>query len=115
MSAGGVIVGGGLDAVAFTVALLLLETESVVAELTVTVFGMIVPSATEQLTEAIIVTVADALAASEVKLTARLFPEPPQVPPPVASHETKVILAGRLSVSVIDCATPGPLFVTLNE
>ena len=71
-----------------------------------------VPFATEGDTVAFKMIVADALAASEANVTKLLLPDPPQSPP-VASHEIKVVAAGRLSVTVTDVATFGPLLVTV--
>jgi hypothetical protein len=57
--------------------------------------------------------VADALAASEVKVTVRLLPTPSQVPPtpPLTTHEMNVVAEGRLSATVIEVAASGPLLV----
>jgi hypothetical protein len=63
-------------------------------------------------TLATIVIVADAPGASEEKVTDLLLPLPPQTPPPVALHDTNVVPAGRLSVTVTSGAGFGPLFVT---
>jgi hypothetical protein len=71
-----------------------------------------VPLATEQLTVATSVIVADAPDASEAKLTTRLLPEPSQVPPG-AEHETKVTSGGKWSVTITDVAVSGPLLVTV--
>jgi hypothetical protein len=84
---------------------------SVVAEETEAVLVMVVPP--EPSAVATSVMVADAPTASEENVTVRLLPVPPQTPPPVELQETNVTFAGRLSVTTTDCATPGPLFVTV--
>ena len=54
------------------------------------------------------------LMARDANVTVWLLPEPPQTPPPVEEHETKVVSAGRLSVTVTDVAASGPLLVTVT-
>ena len=108
------IVGGGLEAVVVAVAELLVVLESSAEELTVAVLLITVPSATEQFTVATKVMVSDSPAAKDANVTVRLFPEPLQTPPPVEKHETKVVSAGRLSVTVTDVAVAGPLLVTVT-
>src|SRR5262245_57858726 len=105
--------GGGLEACAVAVAELLAELESNADELTVAVSLMTAPSATEQFTLATRVMVAEAPGASEVNVTVRLAPEPPHTPPLVAAHETKVVEAGRLSLTFTLVAVSGPLLTTL--
>src|SRR5262245_66460914 len=114
-SAGQVIVGGGLNALFIAVAELLSGLGSVVGELIVAVVLITAPSGVEQLTCARSVIVAVALTASEGKVTVRLLPEPPQVPPvpPGAAQETNVVDGGRLSATVTDVAMSGPLLVTV--
>jgi hypothetical protein len=109
-----VIVGGGLEAVVVAVVELLSKLGSGVEELTVAVLLITVPSATEQFTVATKVMVSDSPGARDVYVTVRLFPEPPQTPPPVEEHETKVVSAGRLSVTITDVAGSGPLLVTVT-
>jgi len=109
-----VIVGGGLEAVVVAVIELLFELGSGIEELTVAVLLITVPSATEQFTEATKVMVSDPPDARDANVTVRLFPEPLQTPPPVEEHETKVVEAGRLSVTVTDVAVFGPLLVTVT-
>ena len=108
------IVGGGLEAVVVAVAELLLVSGSGVKELTVAELLIAVPSATEQFTLATKVMVSDSPDAKDANVTVRLFPEPPQTPPPVEEHETKVVSAGRLSVTITDVAGSGPLFITVT-
>src|SRR5262249_10295823 len=115
MSAGQVMVGGGLNALFIAVAELLSGLGSVVGELIVA--GLLITGllGVEQLTCATMVTLAVALTASEGNVTVRLLPEPPQVPPPppLTMHETNVVEGGRLSATVTDVATSGPLLATL--
>jgi hypothetical protein len=80
-----------LETVVVIVEELLFELGSAVEELTVAVLLITVPSATEQFTVTTKVTVADPPDAIDVNVTVRLFPEPPQIPPPDAEHETKVV------------------------
>jgi hypothetical protein len=108
-----VIVGAGLEAIVVAVAVLLFELGSLVEELTVAVLLITVPSATEQFTLATKVMVSDSPDPRDGNVTVRLFPEPPQTPPPVEEHETKLVSAGRLSVTVTDVAVSGPLLVTV--
>ena len=107
------IVGGGLEAVVVVVEELLVVSGSNVRELTVAVLLITVPSATEQLTLATKVMVSDWPDARDANVTIWLLPEPPQTPPPVEEHETKVVSGGRLSVKVTDVAVSGPLLVTV--
>jgi hypothetical protein len=109
-----VSVGGGLEAVVVSVAELLDVSGSGVKELTEAVLLIAVPSATEQFTLATKVMVSDCPEVSNGNVTVRLLPEPPQTPPPVEAHETKVVFGGRLSVTVTDVAASGPLFVTVT-
>ena len=108
------IVGGGLEAVVVVVEELLVVSGSNVRELTVAVLLITVPSATEQLTLATKVMVSDWPDARDANVTIWLLPEPPQTPPPVEEHETKVVSAGRLSVTVTEVAVSGPLLVTVT-
>ena len=107
------ITGAGFEAVVVTIAELLFVAGSGIDELTVAVLLISVLLATRQFTEVTRVTVADAPAASEAKVTVRLLPEPPQTPPPVGEHETKVVEAGKLSINVTSAAVPGPLLATV--
>src|ERR1043166_4926184 len=84
---------------------------SVVAELIEAVFEMLAPPV--PFTVPTIVIVADAPTASELNVTVRLFAEPPQIPPLVELHETKVRPDGRLSVTTTFEAAPIPLLVTV--
>src|SRR6185295_3774948 len=84
---------------------------SVVAELTEAVFEMLAPPV--PFTVPTIVIVADAPTPREEKLIVRLFPAPPQTPPPLELHDTNVRLEGRLSVTTTFEADPIPLFVTV--
>ena len=108
------IVGGGLEAVVVVVEELLVVSGSNVRELTVAVLLITVPSATEQLTLATKVMVSDWPDARDANVTIWLLPEPPQTPPPVEEHETKVVSGGRLSLTVTDVAASGPLLVTVT-
>ena len=108
------IVGGGLEAIVVAVAELLFRSGSGVKELTVAVLLIAVPSATEQFTLATKVIVSDCPEVSNGNVTVRLFPEPPQPPPPVEEHDTNVVSGGRLSVTVTDVAASGPLLVTVR-
>src|SRR5207247_6418648 len=56
---------------------------------------------------------AEAPEASDAKDTVRLLPEPPHVPPPVEVQEVKRTSGGRLSVTITEVASMGPLLVTL--
>jgi hypothetical protein len=85
-----------------------------VKEFTVAVLLIIVPSGTEQFTLATKVIVSDWPEARDANVTIWLLPEPPQTPPPVEEHDTKVVSAGRLSVTVTDVAASGPLLVTVT-
>src|SRR5687768_6247325 len=109
------MIGGGLLASVVAVTELLTRFGSVASELTLSDLRIILPSASAQLTLATSVIVATALAASEVNVTVRLLPTPPQAPPvpPTTAHDTKLIEAGSVSTTVTDCAASGPLFVTL--
>src|SRR5512132_3195898 len=109
------MIGGGLLATVITMAELLARFGSVASELTLAELLIIVASANAQLTLATSVIVAMVLAASEVNVTVRLLPAPPQAPPtpPTTAHETKLTVAGRLSTTVTNCASSGPLFVRL--
>ena len=90
----------------------LLELGSVVAAVTEAVFEIVV--APVPFTVATRVMVADEPTANEEKLTVRLFPEPPQTPPPVELQETNVKLEGRSSVTTTLRDAPIPLLVTVS-
>src|SRR5262249_54002325 len=109
-----VIVGAGLEAVVVVVAELFVVSGSNVKALTVAVLLIIVSSATEQFTLATKVMVSDSPDARDANVTVRLLAEPPQTPPPVEEHDTKVVSAGRSSVTVTDVDGSGPLFVTVT-
>ena len=108
------MVGGGLETVVNAVAESLAVSGSGVKELTVAVLLIIVPSATEQFTLTTKVMVSDWPEARDANVTIWLLPEPIQTPPPVEEHETKVVSAGRLSVTVTEVAVSGPLLVTVT-
>jgi hypothetical protein len=113
MFPGQVILGAGLLAIVVAVATLLLGLGSGVVELkTVAVLPMIVPLDTEQFTLATIVITAAVPGASDANVTVRLLPEPPQTPPPVELHETKLMLVESTSVTVTDVAVAGPALLT---
>jgi len=100
--------------VVVAVAELLLRSGSNVKALTVAVLLIAVPSATEQFTLATKVMVSDSPDVRDANVTVRLFPDPPQTPPPVEEHETKVVSVGRFSVTITDVAGSGPLLVTVT-
>ena len=104
-----------MDAVVVVVAELLPGLGSGVVEATDAVLLIITPSATEQFARAVSVIVAAVLAGIEVNVIARLLLEPPQVPPtpPLTEHAMKVVVLGKLSVTVTDDASVGPLFLTV--
>ncbi len=79
------------------------------------VLTMTVPGDVVDLTWATRVIEAEAPEASEVKLTVRLLTKPPQLPPPVALQETKLVVVGRVSVTVTDCAALGPPLASAME
>ena len=108
------MVGGGLEAVVVAVAELLFELGSGVEELTVAVLLIAVPSTTEQFTLATKVMLSDSPAARAAKVTVRVLSEPSQTPSPVDEQETKIVSAGRLSVTVTDVAVSGPLLVIVS-
>jgi hypothetical protein len=108
-----VIVGGGLEAVVVVVAELSIRLGSSVKELTVAVLLICEPSASAQSTLATSVTVSDCPDARDANEILRLLFEPPHTPPPVDEHDTNVVSAGRVSVTVTDVAASGPLFVTV--
>jgi len=108
--------GAGLDAKVVVMAVLFAGFGSGVVELTVAVLLIITPSATEQFTCAASVIVAVAFTGNEGNEIVRLLLEPPlQVPPatPLTEHETKEVTPGKLSVTVTDDASVGPLFFTV--
>ena len=77
------------------------------------VLRIVAPSAVAALTLATIVIEAEAPEASDATETMRLLPEPPQVPSPVEEQEIKRTSGGRLSVTITEVASMGPLLVTL--
>ena len=91
MFEGQTIVGGGLFAVVVVVEVLLFVFGSgfVAAAATVAVFVIIVPCASEQLTFATIVIVAE-VTPRVGKVTVRLLPVPPQTPPALEEQLTNV-------------------------
>src|SRR2546430_17664027 len=99
------------DTVVVAVAESLALFGSVVAEITEAVFEMLAPPV--PFTVPTIVIVAEAPTARELNVTVRLFPEPPQIPPPVELQETKVRLVGSGSVTTTFEAVPIPLLVTV--
>src|SRR4029453_2150090 len=105
----GEIIRGGFEAVKFTLEELLPATGSRTTEVTDAVLLTVWPLVTVQFRVATIVVTADEPAAKEANVTTRLLPEPPQTPPPVDEHETKLSEAGKLSVNVIELAVSGPL------
>ena len=103
----------GFVTVVVAVAVLFAEFGSKVVEPTVAVLLMVEPLTMEQLGLATRVMTADAPDASELKLTVRLLPEPPQTPPPVATQELNDTVEGRLSVTKTELAASGPMLVTV--
>src|SRR5262249_44774399 len=111
--AGHVMSGAGLETVTEAENELLLDFGSGVCEVSVTELVTIAPSASEQLAVATTVMSAEAPEASELKLTVRLFPIPPQTPPAVDPQETNVVPAGKLSLTTVLTAVSGPLFCSV--
>src|SRR5215470_14947030 len=112
MFAGQMILGAGLDATIVAVARLFAGLGSAVEELkTTAVFPITAPSATEQLTRAVMVITALAPAGSDAIVTFTELPAPPHIPR-VVVHVTGIRLIGRLSVTVTFRAGPGPALVT---
>jgi hypothetical protein len=109
----GAIVAGEFEAVTLTWPLLFPGTGSSRGELAVAELAITAPLATEHTSLAPIVTRTSAPAAIELNSTVRLLPEPMQMPPPVALHDTKLNAAGRLSVTWTFTAASGPLFRTV--
>src|SRR5687768_15288349 len=85
------------------------KEDETVAVLLITVSATVVGSSVATI-EALTV----APTASDGKVTVRLFPAPPHVPPG-ASHETKVSPAGSTSLKVTELAAAPDLFVTVNR
>ena len=112
MLVGQVIEGVGLPAIVTMVAELLLGFGSAASEASVAVLLILVPFATEQLTEATTVMVCEVFGASEANVTVRLLPAPLHAPGPVELHETNVVLDGRSSVTMTLAAASGPAFAT---
>jgi hypothetical protein len=109
----GDMLGCGLDAVVEMVDELFAMFESGTEEVAEAVFVIVAASATEQLTRATMVTVAEAPDTRVENVTVRLLPLPPQTPPPVAEHDTNETDRGRSSVNVTDDASFGPLLVNV--
>ena len=102
--------GGGDCTVVVATAVLLEELGSDVVEPAIAVLSIVEPAA--PLTVATSVMVSAAPAARDEKVTVRLLPAPPHTPAPVEAQETKVTVAGRLSVTKTDCAVAGPRLLT---
>lgn len=102
--------GGGACTAVVAVAELSAVSKSGVTEATVAVLVIVEPAAPFAVTTSVIV--AEAPLGSDANVMVRLLPEPPQTPPAVDEHETKLTDPGRLSVTTTDCASAGPLFVT---
>src|SRR5215470_18024712 len=112
MFPGQIILGAGLDATMVAVARLFAGLGSAVEELkTTAVFPINAPSATEQLTCAVMVITPLAPGAIEPIVTLTEFPVPPQVPRVVAQL-SGIRLIGSVSVTVTSEAGPGPALVT---
>ena len=97
-----------MPTVVVAVAALLFKLGSNNAELTSAVLLSTMPSCAVAFTAAIKVIVSDAPTASELKVTVRLLPAPPQTPP-VEEQETNAVKGGRMSVTVTVVAGSGPL------
>jgi hypothetical protein len=95
----GPIAGGGFDAVTVPVAELLLTSCSGEGVATLALLEITAPSGTAQLAVAFNVTVTLLPPGIDAKVTLRLFALPPHTPPPVAAQDTKVVSAGRSSVT----------------
>src|ERR1051325_2239529 len=105
--------GAGLFAMVVAVPTLLAGLMSgVVALKTVAVFPITVPFLTEQFTSATIVMIAVENGGSDAKVIVRLFPVPPQTPPPVELQETNERLEDNTSFTLTEFAAAGPAFVT---
>ncbi len=100
--------------VTFTVEELLPGFGSLKEDMTVAVLLMTVPLAVESFTLATRVMLADAPGASVVNEMVWLLPVPAHVPPPVAEQETKVVVAGKLSVTTTASPVLAPLFVRVK-
>ncbi len=85
----------------------------VVVVLTRAVLLSVVPSARVSLTLAITVTVVEEPAGIEARLTVALVPVPLQLPA-VVLHERKAVPFGRVSLTVTDVASSGPVFETVS-
>src|SRR5687767_6530341 len=96
----GVGVGGTACTVVLEVAELFAAFGSVVVAATVAVLSIVDPAGPVAVATSVMS--ADAPVASDAKVTVRLFPLPPQTPPPVEEHDTKVTVTGRLSVTTTD-------------
>lgn len=107
----GVIIRAGFEAVKVIVEELLPLTGSVTAPVTEAVLLTMAPFATEQLSVATNVMVAEAPDPSVANETLRMLPRPPHTPPPVDEHIENVTDAGRVSLTEIDDAGSGPRLV----
>ncbi len=86
---------------------------SVFPDVTEAVLLSVVPSATVALTLATNEINAVEFGANEAKVTVRAFPFPPQVPKGLAEQVTNVVPAGRVSLTTVIGASPGPLLNTV--
>src|SRR5689334_15276224 len=102
------IVLGGLETVKLTLEELFIFEGSRTGDDTVAVLPTTCPFGSAQLTVALIVITAEALAAIELNETVRLLPDPPHTPPAVDEQEENVTAAGRLSVTTTEVAASGP-------
>ena len=113
MFAGQLINGGGLEAVTFAADELFVAFESVVAELTVAVSEIVVPSGTAQFTVATMVNVAVSPATIDglLQVTVPLAPTAGvvQVQPAGALFDLNVVCGGKLSATVTLTAGAGPV------
>src|SRR4051812_5282433 len=96
--------GGGFDAVTVVVDVLSSGVGSASANATVAVLAMAVPSVTGQLTFATTVIVTVPPPGIAPKLIVRLFPAPPQTPPPDAAHDMNTVDGGSRSVTTTEGA-----------
>jgi hypothetical protein len=110
---GHVIDGAGFDAAVVVEGLLFVPTGSIVELVTDAASMRDALFARLQFAVATIVIVAVAPAARVVKLTVRLLPVPPHVPPASFMQLTKVVPAGSVFVTTTLCASDGPGFVSV--
>src|SRR5499426_319785 len=104
---------GFVATITLTITVLLEEMTSLVTLVTVAMLSIFVPLVTEGFTVASNVIAPVPFSAIRGKVTVRVLPVPPQVPPPVDEQDRNVNSAGRLSVTTTLLAICGPLLVTV--